>query len=737
MSSWLAPWTVNSRNNRRTVRPKIDLQASPPATQQLSPYLAADMARSKTVVQVNVSVGEMGRTSWKRSADAMDDSEAPQKLPRRARPPAGAMRDLDPDDCEHSQQSESDYESPINHRERRQQKKSSEPEVVIPQGLSLSVGAQHGAHQQTKEFKNMSASVKAKSLDTPKFPKTAMSLTVLASIVSKRQASRRPLSKSHAPNVSASEQKTGARQSQKTGVRLGKKKDLNAVATANAPRSSPPAKTPRSNQNKRAKVEQSHDPIELPTASATTGPFKLMELPTEIRLMIYDYLVPDKLVPCPRTSNARTRRHSEYKSLRHDDDNCFPALLRSSQFVNAEFSYVFFGSAIFQMKVQWHAVTFLQQQYTELSLPSTLAHVKHLHISVELTMALVGAYSGGSKPANEAENSKQQSFLRMRSNLQAIGKVLADAKSIQSLGITIIDRKLRDDDVLKKSLPAILEPFQGLVRRQNFGIWFEGDYRRFQDHLSPSMKVESHPLFTAVAEEICPNAEPEVGLQLDLRSAIRLVRKWIRGLDHEIPQAKRIELFEHANEAVHEQKLDDFKQTISDALNLCHAWVQAEHKRLSGQLPQLWAQSGRVLTMGHNGTPKYIGERNKGTKNTRETKENLFQVQNAVFELEKRAFGHKIDYTTQTKETAVIKKMSKEILAELKTVNERHRLFLALHDDICAEIIDAEKRAKHAIKAKRARNEKLEPVQARQASGSSANVASQSISKDSQNYSGS
>ncbi|KAF2801993.1 uncharacterized protein BDZ99DRAFT_504240 [Mytilinidion resinicola] len=708
----LSPWA--SYNNQLVPLRTFDHQARQPATPRHSPYLTANMARSTKKDAAKPSAKNKGATSRKRSTDDMDEAyvlDISNAWNRKVRPRFGVTRGMCVDTP--PTQSKLGPSSSTQGRGPEQPKMSSTLAVLIPLKSFSSSVAQDSVRQHTQEFKDLSASVKAKYPDSFQFLQNAMSPTTPASIVPEAHASKHPASKPHSLEATVSKLTAHARQTQKTGIQTASKRVSNAVAKAAPREPCTPAKTPRSNQNKRVKVEQSHNSTELPTTTTPTTRFPLMSLPTEIRLMIYEYLVPDKLVPSSRTLVARTSRNSDFRSLRHDGDKCYPALLRSSKLVNAEASYQFFKSAVFQMKVQWNTITFLQHQHNEFSLPSSLAHVKHLHIFLELTMASVGGYSGGPKPANELENAKQQQFLRMRSNLQSIGTVLANAKSIRSLGIIIVDKKLRDDDVLTKSLPAILDPFRGLVRGQKFGLWFDGDYRRFQEHLRPGMNVASHTLFTAVAEEICPNVELEVGLQWDMANALRLLRNWIQGLHIEIPEAKRSELLERAEGAANGNNLDNFKKTVNDTLDLCHAWVQAEHNRLNQRLPNLWAQSGKMLTMNQQGTPKYIGKQDIGSKELRKAKEHLFLVQKAVFDLEVRAYGHKLDYSTPPKEGVEVTKKCKEVLAESKIVAERLDSSLAHHGGIFADLVKVEKKVRHASKIKRARiqtQDKLQPL---------------------------
>jgi hypothetical protein len=75
-----------------------------------------------------------------------------------------------------------------------------------------------------------------------------------------------------------------------------------------------------------------------------------LSLPTELRLEIYEYLVPNHLVPF-----VNTHKHL----LRHDEEPCCPAILCASRQIYNEIINMWYGTAKFSIQITPIGISFL------------------------------------------------------------------------------------------------------------------------------------------------------------------------------------------------------------------------------------------------------------------------------------------------------------------------------------------------------------------------------------------
>ncbi|OCK85168.1 hypothetical protein K432DRAFT_60968 [Lepidopterella palustris CBS 459.81] len=110
--------------------------------------------------------------------------------------------------------------------------------------------------------------------------------------------------------------------------------------------------------------------------------FQFQQLPFEPRIMVYSYLVPDKVMPSFRPINAQNHRsRSNYSSLKHNGES-HPAILGTSKDIYTEAVVELDKNAVLQIIVNTDRNTLFNRQreiYDDNSFSNT-QHIKTNHI---------------------------------------------------------------------------------------------------------------------------------------------------------------------------------------------------------------------------------------------------------------------------------------------------------------------------------------------------------------------
>src|ERR1700761_5056207 len=75
-----------------------------------------------------------------------------------------------------------------------------------------------------------------------------------------------------------------------------------------------------------------------------------LDLPVELRLMVYKYLVPNTFVPV-RFLPPSSLAHPDQLNLRTDGRFCYPAILRTNRLIYKEAIDLWYGSAVFYLQI--------------------------------------------------------------------------------------------------------------------------------------------------------------------------------------------------------------------------------------------------------------------------------------------------------------------------------------------------------------------------------------------------
>jgi hypothetical protein len=109
-----------------------------------------------------------------------------------------------------------------------------------------------------------------------------------------------------------------------------------------------------------------------------------LDLPVELRLVVYKYLVPNTVVPVryfPSSDDA----HSDHLNLRTDGRFCYPAILRTNRLIYEEAIDLWYGTAVFYLNILGDFLNFQGTKYFPGDvLPQTLRRVRTLHITLTL-----------------------------------------------------------------------------------------------------------------------------------------------------------------------------------------------------------------------------------------------------------------------------------------------------------------------------------------------------------------
>lgn len=119
-------------------------------------------------------------------------------------------------------------------------------------------------------------------------------------------------------------------------------------------------------------------------------------LPTELRLQIYKYLVPNRRVWADITLHTHKRYFVQQRAtlkwdapvlyFRHDEQPCYPALLRANHQIYSEFVEVFYGTAWFAIEIAGSYLSGLGMEYVHRTdtLPTNLRYIRNLRLTMWL-----------------------------------------------------------------------------------------------------------------------------------------------------------------------------------------------------------------------------------------------------------------------------------------------------------------------------------------------------------------
>ncbi|KAE8349844.1 hypothetical protein BDV28DRAFT_140372 [Aspergillus coremiiformis] len=172
----------------------------------------------------------------------------------------------------------------------------------------------------------------------------------------------------------------------------------------------------------------------MATSPPQTLPF--LQFPPEVRLAIYQYLIPD----LPIHNFALLRDHSKTIHLRQDGTHCCPAILRANHQIHSEVLPEWYGTTSYEVVLDTKYILFCGKiipPYTPL--PSTIHWVQSMH----LTLAIQGT------PRHIHSPSTLEHLLGFQDRLTTLATALADRR----LGLRRLTRLHMDIGV---NIPLLL-----------------------------------------------------------------------------------------------------------------------------------------------------------------------------------------------------------------------------------------------------------------------------------------
>jgi hypothetical protein len=108
----------------------------------------------------------------------------------------------------------------------------------------------------------------------------------------------------------------------------------------------------------------------------TSSPF--MDLPVELRQLIYSYLIPN-------TTVTNRGRFDAWESLRHDGEPCCPAMLRTNQKIYHEMIELFYSSSYFCILLSKNTLRFTSRGFKSVSrLPFSFRFITGLSLTLRV-----------------------------------------------------------------------------------------------------------------------------------------------------------------------------------------------------------------------------------------------------------------------------------------------------------------------------------------------------------------
>ncbi|KAE8145029.1 hypothetical protein BDV25DRAFT_78603 [Aspergillus avenaceus] len=138
-----------------------------------------------------------------------------------------------------------------------------------------------------------------------------------------------------------------------------------------------------------------------------------LEFPAEVRLSVYQYLIPD----LPIRNFALLRDRSKTVHLRHDGSRCCPAILRANHQIHDEVMSEWYGSTPYEVVLDTKYILFCGKVLPPYApLPSTLRWVH----SMQLSLSIQGT------PRHIHSQSTVENLMGFQDRLTALANALAD-----------------------------------------------------------------------------------------------------------------------------------------------------------------------------------------------------------------------------------------------------------------------------------------------------------------------
>src|ERR1700748_601884 len=99
---------------------------------------------------------------------------------------------------------------------------------------------------------------------------------------------------------------------------------------------------------------------ELKGRKGLTERLSFLDLPVELRLMVYKYLIPNTIVIPMR---GLPRENYPPETLRTDGQLCYPAILRTNRRIYEEAIDMWYGTATFHMDIHGRNIYFLDTEF--------------------------------------------------------------------------------------------------------------------------------------------------------------------------------------------------------------------------------------------------------------------------------------------------------------------------------------------------------------------------------------
>ncbi|EAW12879.1 uncharacterized protein ACLA_013130 [Aspergillus clavatus NRRL 1] len=157
-------------------------------------------------------------------------------------------------------------------------------------------------------------------------------------------------------------------------------------------------------------------------ASMASKP-SFLDLPAEIRLNIYRFLIPDTPEP---TGNSAAN------PLRSDKELCAPALLRTNSTIYQELIQEWYGSVAYTATLTLSGLSFVGQEFPPYTpLPSTLRFVTSFHLWLHLCLTPDVERPAGPSHTNDPV------YYGVRERVEAIAEILARTRRLRHLQLTV------------------------------------------------------------------------------------------------------------------------------------------------------------------------------------------------------------------------------------------------------------------------------------------------------------
>ncbi|OCL07512.1 hypothetical protein AOQ84DRAFT_364909 [Glonium stellatum] len=340
--------------------------------------------------------------------------------------------------------------------------------------------------------------------------------------------------------------------------------------------------------------------------------FPLQQLPMELRIMIYSYLAPDRVVPPSRSKTARTRRNRLYRSLRYDGGSCCPAMLQTAKSIYTEAIDEFYGNAVFQVLVRGESYVFADNgELLSSTVPRNLKHVRTLHLMLKLPQL------SSSVPSNHIARQRLIYAHQLKNTLRVIRGGLGVSGMLRNLVIILLDFSEVQVN-LKHSLQWALSPLFGMQELKNVAIMKESEYNGCYPLEEVGGIQRSHVL-KETARMFGISAHPAPLLHEELLQALLRFNHWIRSIGGPVNiQAKDRKTLAwsviDALEAHDKGNSEEFARVVANTLGDLRIIMEKQVKERQIRLGILWSSVGKIASMTRDDQPKTVFQRESKNK---------------------------------------------------------------------------------------------------------------------------